>query len=253
MGLWMVGGELGRTIGPLVVVTALRYLTMAELPWLMIGGVVASAVIYRQLKDLPPPKVNGQAHLPILQRLKAMKRLIGPLAILLTGRAFFVNAMTTFLPVFLTEGGFDIQMAGISLSVLEAAGVAGALIGGALSDRLGRRRLLLASTLLAPTFMLAFLITEGWTHFPLLILIGFTGLSVAPVMMAVVQENYPDDRALANGAYMFLNFGIRSVVVIVLGAMSDLMGMQTAYIVSGVMAFIGVPSVLLLPQPAKNS
>ena len=53
--------------------------------------------------------------------------------------------------------------------------------------------------------------------------------------------------------YMFLNFGIRSIVVLILGAMSDLLGMRTAFIVSAVAALIGVPSVFWLPQRAKTS
>ena len=35
MGFWMVGGELGRTLGPIVIVSAIHLLTLKGTPWLM--------------------------------------------------------------------------------------------------------------------------------------------------------------------------------------------------------------------------
>ena len=39
MSFWMVGGELGRSLGPLVVVTAIGFLTIEGLPWLMLAEI----------------------------------------------------------------------------------------------------------------------------------------------------------------------------------------------------------------------
>jgi FSR family fosmidomycin resistance protein-like MFS transporter len=46
-------------------------------------------------------------------------------------------------------------LAGIALTLFEAAGVAGVLVAGSISDRLGRRKTLLASLLGAPLFLFA--------------------------------------------------------------------------------------------------
>jgi hypothetical protein len=35
MSIFMVGGENGRVLGPLMVISALSFLTMQQLPWLM--------------------------------------------------------------------------------------------------------------------------------------------------------------------------------------------------------------------------
>ena len=52
----------------------------------------------------------------------------------------------------------------------------------------------------------------------LLLLMGFTSLAVTPVIMALVQENHPESRALANGIYMALDFGLHSGAIVVYGA-----------------------------------
>jgi FSR family fosmidomycin resistance protein-like MFS transporter len=177
---------------------------------------------------------------------------MGPLLLPLTGiivaRSFMVRSLTTYLPTFLSEEGADLWLAGASLSLLEAGGVVGALLGGAMSDRLGRRLVLFVSMLTTPFLMFAFLTTDGWLQFPLLLMMGFTALSVTPVLMALVQENFPENRALANGVYMSLTFVLGSVVIVVLGALGDLFGLRLAFTASAVITLLGLPLIFLLPR-----
>jgi FSR family fosmidomycin resistance protein-like MFS transporter len=163
-------------------------------------------------------------------------------------RLFMVSALTTYLPTFLTEEGAGLFFAGASLSILEGAGVIGALLGGSLSDRLGRRAVLLGSMLATPLLMFAFLAVDGWLHVPVLLLLGLSTLSVGPVIMALVQESLPENRALANGVYMALSFVLRSGVVVVIGAIGDLLSLRTAFTVSAVAPLLGLPLILFLPQ-----
>jgi len=247
MGFWMVGGELGRTLGPIVVVTAVQLLTLGGTPWLMIAGLLTSAILFVQLRDVPNHAPNAGQGLPWRQALVHMRPLLIPLSGLIITRSFMVSALTTYLPTFLSEEGADLWIAGASLSILEGAGVVGALMGGTISDRLGRRWVLLASMLATPLFMFVFLAVKGWFQFPLLLVLGFASLSVTPVIMALVQESFPENRALANGVYMAISFVLRSGVIVVLGAMGDMFGLRTAFAASAGIALLGLPLVLALP------
>ncbi len=254
MGFWMVGGELGRTLGPLIIVTAVSFVSLEGTPWLMTAGLLASLMVYLLLRDVPGREPETRPVMSFGQGLRVMRPLLVPLAGIITARVFILAALTTYLPIFLTEQGANLWLAGVSLTVLEAAGVAGALTGGSLSDRLGRRLVLFVAMLTTPLFMLIFLATGGWMRFPLLLVLGFTSLSIAPVIMALVQESFPENRALANGVYMALAFVIRSGAVVVLGALGDLFGLQLAFTVSAVIALLGLPVLLLLPggQQARS-
>ncbi len=247
MGFWMVGGELGRTLGPAIIVAAIACLTLQGTYWLMIGGWAASVILYVRLKGVSGRPPNAGQGLPWRQALRTMGPLLVPLAGIIVVRSFMVSALTTYLPIFLNEEGAELWFAGVSLSVLEAAGVVGALLGGSFSDRLGRRPVLVASLLVTPLFMLIFLAVEGWVRFPLLLVLGFGALSITPVIMALVQESFPDNRALANGTYMALSFLLRSGVVVVLGALGDLFSLRAAFTVSALVPLLGVPLIFFLP------
>jgi FSR family fosmidomycin resistance protein-like MFS transporter len=126
--------------------------------------------------------------------------------------------------------------------------VVAARLGGSLSDRLGRRMILFVSLLLTPILMLLFLAVDGWLRFPILLAMGLTALSVTPVIMALVQESLPDNRALANGIYMALSFVLRSGVVVLVGAMGDLWSMRQAFLACALVTLLGLPFLLLLPK-----
>jgi len=247
MGIWMVGGELGRTLGPIIIVTAIALLTLKGTPVLIIPGLLASAILYFRLKDVPGRPPSERPSLPWRGAVWGMRRLLAPLSGLILVRAFTLVALTTYLPLFMTEEGANLWFAGASLSVLEAAGVVGAMAGGSVSDWLGRKQVLLISLVTTSLFMFVFMAADGWARFPALLVLGLTALSVTPVLMAVVQENVPDNRALANGMYMALNFCIRAGVVIVVGMMGDMFGLRLAFIVSAFMPLLGLPFVFLLP------
>jgi FSR family fosmidomycin resistance protein-like MFS transporter len=248
MGFWMVGGELGRTLGPIVVVSAVQVLTLRGTPWLMIAGIATSALLYVQLRDVALRPTTAAQGLPWRQALRAMGPLLAPLAGILTVRAFMVSVLTTYLPTFLSAEGADLWVAGASLSLLEGAGVVSALLGGTISDRVGRRWVLFVSTLTTPLLMFLFLAVTGWLQFPVLLMLGLTALSVTPVIMAMVQESYPENRALANGVYMAADVAIRSVVVLILGALGDWLGLRWAFAVSAIIPLLGLPLILLLPE-----
>ena len=252
MGFWMVGGELGRTIGPILIVSAVAILTLEGTPWLMSGGLLASFLLYLLLKDIPETPPHPSQQIAFRQGLQLLKRLFVPLVAIITVRVFILASLTTYLPIFLTEEGASLWFAGVSLTVFEAAGVAGALTGGSVSDRLGRRLILIIVMVTTPLFMLAFLAADGWIRFPLLLALGFTSLSAAPVVMALVQENYPENRALANGVYMALSFVIRSGAVLVLGAVGDAYGLRLAFTLSAIAPLLGLPFVFMLPSSVPS-
>jgi FSR family fosmidomycin resistance protein-like MFS transporter len=248
MGFWMVGGELGRTLGPVVVVTALRFLDLRGLPWLMPGGVIASILLYFRLRKVSEVRPDSKAALNWRSTLENLRPMMVPLIGLLAARAFLLPALSTYLPIYLTDEGAELWFAGVSLSILEAAGVVGAFLGGTISDRLGRRRILSISMLAAPILTLLFVATKGWAQIVLLPLLGFAALSTAPVMMAAVLESVPNNRATANGIYMALSFLSRSAALLILGVLGDRFGLGLAFQISSLIMLLGVPLIRLLPK-----
>ena len=251
MGFWMVGGELGRTVGPILLVTAIGYLTLGGLSWLMIGGWVVSGILYLRLRSIPGRDPGAADALPWRAALLAMGPMMLPLSGVLIARSFMSVSLTTYLPIFLIDEGVGFWLAGAALTVLEAAGVVGAIVGGSISDKVGRKVILLISTVVTPILALAFLRTSGWVQALLLPALGFFALSPAPVLMAWVQESYLENRALANGVYMAMGFLIRAFAVVILGRVGDLVGLRQGFLYSAFIMLLGVPLIFLLPGQIK--
>ena len=66
--------------------------------------------------------------------------------------------------------------------------------------------------------------------------------------MALVQEQFPDTRALADGVFLSAVFAIRSVAAIAYGAVGDAFGLSTAMTIAAIATFGGLPLIWLLPR-----
>lgn len=247
MGLWMVGGEAGRTLGPIVIVTAIAALTLEGTAVLMVAGFAASAILFVKLRHVSTRRTESRTPLEWRQAIRGMRPVMAPLVAITIARAFAVASFAVFLPTFLTERGSSLWFAGASLSILEGAGVAGALTGGWISDHVGRKRILAVGLLVTPMIAISFLLSQGWVRYPLLMALGFTLFSIMPAVLAMVQESFPDNRSLANGLYMSLNFAARSAAIVIVGIIGDLFGLGVAFVVGAVLMLAGLPFVFSLP------
>ncbi len=252
MGFFMLGGEAARTTGPLLAVWALSTFGLEGLWKLMVFGILASLFLWIKLgiHDTEPKK--NEARLPILKTLSKLRRLFLAILGIVLARSFIAAMISTYLPTFLTHEGHSLALAGASLAIVEAAGAAGVLTSGWLSDLLGRRRILVATILIAPLMLMGILSVEGWLLVPFFLGLGFFTLSTGPVMMAMVMEQSGENQATANGIYMAFSLFLRSLVILLVGYLSDQLGMHTALWISAFIGFLGLPFILLLPKSPVN-
>lgn len=253
MGFWMVGGELGRTLGPLVIVSALAVMSLKQVAFLSLAGIATSVILYFRLRDVPLQTRDDGEQVPWRTALRGMRRFMLVLAALTGMRSMMMLAATVFLPLYLTESGSSIWLAGAALSIVEAAGVAGAFAGGWISDHIGRRAVLIFGHITAPAALLLFLVADGWVRIAALPLIGLSLLAVPPVIMALVQEQAPKSRALANGLYLSMSMGIRSIAAVGYGAFADRFGLETAMVMGAIAMIGGLPLIWLLFRPTISS
>ncbi|HSO18070.1 MAG TPA: MFS transporter, partial [Desulfosarcina sp.] len=173
--------------------------------------------------------------------------ILKPITGILVARGFMHACMAAFLPTFIVMNTGNLWLAGAGLTIFEIAGVAGVMVAGTLSDRLGRRRMLTVALLGAPVSLLLFVWVDGWASYAMLVLTGFTLLSTTPVMLALVQENAGASPSTANGLFMMISFLARSAVVVVVGVAADRIGLKMAYILFSLLGFAALPFVFALP------
>jgi FSR family fosmidomycin resistance protein-like MFS transporter len=252
MSFWMVGGELGRALGPLITVSVLGFFTLEQFPWLMMAGVLTSVLLYSKLHMVTTLPAVKHLAVPFKENLKLMKGVMLPVTLLHLSLASIIASLTIFLPTYLTIRGSNLWMAGASLTILEISGMIGAFLAGTLSDRFGRRRILGISFTLTPILMVLLTVTQKLWQIPILILLGFSAISVTPVIMAIVMENFPENRSFANGVYMALSFIIGALATLLVGFLSDLFDMQLTFLISAGLALLGLPIIFWLPKSKTN-
>ena len=252
MGFWMVGGETGRALGPLVVVSALAVMSIKSMAFLSLAAIATSVFLYFRLRDVPLRTKDDGEQVPWRTAVRAMAGIMLLLGALVAVRSMMVMATTLFLPLYLIEEGASLWLAGAALSIVEIAGIGGAFAGGWISDHVGRRAVMVLGQVVAPISLIAFLATDGWVRVAILPIIGFSLLAVPPVLMALVQERFPQSRALANGVYLSMNFAIRSVAAIAYGAFGDAFGLSTSMYIAAAAMSLGLPLIWMISPSAES-
>lgn len=250
MSVLMLGGELARGLGPLIAVGAVSLWGLEGLWRLIPFGVFASVVLYWRTRNLKPRMAQRKTD-SWAETWVELRRVLLPIAGIVLTRSFMSIALSVYLPTMLTREGDSLLEAGGALSLLMLAGAIGSLVTGTMSDRIGRRRILVTVLILSPICMGFFLNVHGWVMAPILFVMGFMTNSTTPVMMAMVQEYATGHPATANGVYMALEFVGGAVITIIVGALADVVGLRTAFAVCAFIAIFGALFVLFLPNQKK--
>ena len=249
MGWFMAGGELGRTVGPLVAVWAASFWGLEGIYRVAVIGWLTSLVLFWRLEESPAQKRS----LGSLESIKPkLRSLILPLAFIIFFRMFLAVSMTTYLPTYMDIKGASLWKAGGFLAIMEFAGVAGALLSGSMSDRLGRKSILLWVAIVSSPLMLGFIFAPQWLSIPILLLLGFFSLSTGPIFLAIMQDHFPQNRALGNGIYLTISSLLRSLVMVLVGVAGDALGLHTAFVASALIALLSIPAILRLPAEPQG-
>ena len=254
MSFFMFGGEMARTIGPLVITGAVS-LWGLEGTWKLIPfGLLASLILYFRLKKIRistdiKGKTAGKGF------WQTFKNLL-PFFIILIGITFFraimKSGLTAFLPTYYYgEKGESLWFANSALALFQLAGAIGTIVSGTVSDRLGRKNSLLIISFLTPVLMFLFISSAGWLSFVFLVLLGFFIFAPGPVLMALVQDVGKEKPVFTNSIYMTISFITASLSVVLSGLIGDWVGLEMTYKISAFIAIGAIPFVLMLKSKRK--
>jgi FSR family fosmidomycin resistance protein-like MFS transporter len=248
MSYYMVGGELARTAGPMIILGVISWWGL-EGTWKMMPlGFVASAVLWFNFRNANfTPATSSRVHhegsyWKIFLRYSAAFALTGGFTLFQAGMK---SSVTYFLPTFLTSTGNSLHYSELALTVIQLSGAVGALFAGTISDKIGRYRTLLIISLAAPLLTLLFLNLKGFWIFPVLLPLGFFLFAPTSVMLATVQDLKTEKKAFVNSIYMTLNFFVSVMVYPLVGAAIDRAGFLPTFRVIAFMGFGAVIIVLL--------
>nr|BBH94667.1 hypothetical protein KTA_28660 [Thermogemmatispora argillosa] len=166
--------------------------------------------------------------------------------------------VTTYVPLYLQNvRHVDSRWQGILLTLLLLGSVIGPLLGGRLSDRLGRRPMLYLfyGASAATTLLFIEVARPGmpfWLIPPALLLMGLAVYAEAPLLQAYLADSASRDlRDNAFSLYFALAFGVGSAWGGIIGWLIDQFGFQVAFIVMALSYLLAGSLLTLIRQQSK--
>ncbi|MEO5845599.1 MAG: MFS transporter [Caldimonas sp.] len=268
LSLHGMGGNAGDAVAPLAVGALLTLLTWREVVVLnVVPGLVMSLLLLVFLGTLrlsrKPDSAAAADNEPAPQSLadygRGLRELMRnrSLVLLSTSGAFrsmTQNALLTFLPLFLArELGYSPLLIGASMFALQAAGLAAAPIAGHLSDKLGRRSVMM-TTMAMTAVVLLFMAVAGRSNafVAFIAVLGFFLYAIRPVIQAWILETTPRNMG---GSSIGILFGAQSlgssVAPLIGGLIADRFGLgATFYFLA---ATIVCANLFILAMPKTRS
>ena len=242
ISIFMSGGSLGYSAGPLIASSFVVWHGLQNLYLLILPGVLISCVLFRFVPS-PPPRQ------PAVGLFVDFRRWFRPLAVIYAISALRASAVTgliTFLPLLLQSRGHSLVEGGGVLSLFLLSGGVGGFVGGALSDRVDRRRLILFSLLASPPLLLM-MINTGNIGIPFLLLMSLSGCILFlchSVTVILAQEILPNRINTVSALMMGASWGTGSLLAGAFGFFADAYGLPAT--LSGIASIPTLGGILCL-------
>lgn len=170
---------------------------------------------------------------------------------LLFVRTWYHSAISVYFPFQLMER-FDLSIAQaqIYIFVYGIAVALGTFFGGPLSDKIGRRNVLIFSMIgTVPFAILLPFSTPFWAYF-LLTIIGFILMTGWSVTVVYAQDLIPNMIGTVSGFTTGLSFGLGAIGAVALGALIDIYSLTSILLLVSFLPIIGTLS-FFLPNDQK--
>ncbi|WAH39304.1 MFS transporter [Alicyclobacillus dauci] len=249
--IFQVGGNSGQALGPLMMPIFLLATGVHGLLWFTIVTAIGLGLTMR---IYPWYRDNLNLHGKRMREVEGQNQVgaVTLLVIIIVLRSWCQIGISLFMPFYYEHHfGMKLNMSDKFTFIFLAAGAVGTFVGGLLSDRLPKQRILMYSMLCSIPFSLALPFVHGAVALLILIPFGFFILSSFAVTVVYAQHLLPRNISLASGLTIGFGVGAGGIGAVFFGTISDHLGLLTVFYVLMVLPILGGILSLFLPNDAK--
>lgn len=217
-------GNMGAALSPLVFLNLFSSFGV-KASWIaVVPGIMVAILLYYFAPKQSPKKKNAPGLNEVVAALQRSSKELSKLMIIVALRSLVNTGIIMLLPLYFLAERFSHE----SVSYLMFATLLAGSIGGHISDKYGRKMLIVGSLFLSAIFFYGFLYTSGLLSIVLFALGGMSLMSSFSVTVAIAQDIIPENKAMASGLSLGFAIGIGGLVVSPLGKLADVYGITTA-------------------------
>ncbi len=248
---FQVGGNVGQAVGPLLAAFIVLPRGQGAIAWVSLAALVGMFFLARIGMWYRAQSRPGQGGARASTATNNLSRarvffLVSVLMLLLFSKNVYSSSLTSFFTFYLIERfNLSIQAAQIQLFIFMASIAVGTVLGGALTDRIGRKPMILISILGALPFTLALPYADLFWTGVLTMVIGLLMASALPAILVYAHELIPGRVGLVSGMFFGLAFGLGGLGAAVMGFIADARGIEFIYKLCSYLPALGLVAFLL--------
>ena len=255
ISIFVAGGSFGFALAPIVLVYFMQMYSLDYLPILIIPAIILGVLMYSSglsKARFVNEQVAKNMHFNLAQILQNKPLML--LNISMGLRAWLFTALVTFLPLWAIEKGCDNTLSGWILTIYLCGSVIGGLIGGALNDKIGYKKVILWALIFTLIPTMYFLFAQQIDILMYIALFVGGGLVMAANPGAIVwgQDLLPDNPGMASGMMLGLSFGLGGFGTMLTGSLAESYGLTMALALTAILVVISIVLVYLTPEKRRQ-
>lgn len=255
ISIFVAGGSFGFALAPILLVYFMQMYSLDYLPILIIPAIILGVLMYSSglsKARFVNEQVAKNMHFNLAQILQNKPLML--LNISMGLRAWLFTALVTFLPLWAIEKGCDNTLSGWILTIYLCGSVIGGLIGGALNDKIGYKKVILWALIftLIPTMYLLFAQQIDILMYIALFVGGGLVMAANPGAIVWGQDLLPDNPGMASGMMLGLSFGLGGFGTMLTGSLAESYGLTMALALTAILLVISIVLVYLTPEKRRQ-